>query len=70
MNNQNEIHNITITTTEFNALNNLLLEVNKMNKFEQETGVDANFNGLTIKDQMGKFLKRNENNTPNWTNRF
>jgi|TARA_R110000824_G_scaffold351725_3_gene538769 hypothetical protein len=66
----NNLHNITITTTEFNALNNLLLEVNKMNKFEQETGVDANFNGLTIKDQMGKFLKRNENNTPNWTNRF
>ena len=70
MENQNEIHNITITTNEFNALNNLLLEVNKLNKFEEEIGIDANFHGPTIKDQMGKFLKRNEKNTPNWTNRF
>lgn len=70
MNNQNEIHNITITTTEFNALNNLLLEVNKMNKFEQEIGLDANFDGPFIKDEMAKFLKRNKNNTPTWTNKF
>jgi hypothetical protein len=52
-------YQITITKDEYLSLKNLLFEVMKRDLLEKEIGVDANFNGPRIKNDMIGFILRN-----------
>ena len=52
-------YQITITKDEYLSLKNLLFEVLKRDLLKEEIGVDCNFNGPRIENDMIGFILRN-----------